>query len=66
MGIIVYPLIASRNERHVFPNIPPNWSMSHLKPSQTQEIEFEQLEESKTIVYYALLTEWFSGRIPVK
>ena len=45
MGIIVYRWIASRNERHVFPNIPPNWSMSHLKPSQTQEIEFEQLEE---------------------
>lgn len=49
MGIIVYRWIASRNERHVFPNIPPNWSMSHLKPSQTQKIEFEQLEESKPL-----------------
>ena len=48
-GIIVYRWIASRNERHVFPNITPNWSMSHLKPSQTQEIEFEQLEESKPL-----------------
>jgi hypothetical protein len=49
MGIIVYRWIASRNERHVYPDIPPNWSMSHLKPSQTQEIEFVQLEESKPI-----------------
>ena len=49
MGIIVYRWIASRNERHVFPDIPPNWRMSHLKPSQTQEITFEQLEESKPL-----------------
>ena len=49
MGIIVYRWIASRNERHVYPDIPPNWSLSHLKPSQTQEIEFVQLEESKPL-----------------
>ncbi len=49
MGIILYRWIASRNERHVYPDIPPNWSMSHLKPSQTQEIEFIQLEESKPL-----------------
>ena len=49
MGIIVYRWIASRNERHVYPDIPPNWRMSHLKPSQTQEIQFSQLEESKPL-----------------
>ena len=49
MGIIVYRWIASQNERHVYPDIPPNWRMSHLKPSQTQEIQFSQLEESKPL-----------------
>ncbi len=49
MGVIVYRWIASLNERHVFPDIPPNWSMSHLKPSQSQTIEFRALEQSKPL-----------------
>jgi len=49
MGIIAFRWIANSNERHVFPDIPPNWSRSHLKPSQTQEVEFVQLEELKPL-----------------
>ena len=49
MGVIVYRWIASLNERHIFPDIPPNWSMSHLKPSQSQTIEFKALEQSKPL-----------------
>ena len=49
MGIIVYRWIASLNERHVYPDIPPNWSMSHLKPSQSQTIEFRALEQTKPL-----------------
>ncbi|NBW70205.1 MAG: hypothetical protein EBR32_02155 [Bacteroidetes bacterium] len=49
MGVIVYRWIASLNERHVFPDIPPNWSMSYLKPSQSQTIEFKALEQSKPL-----------------
>ncbi len=44
MGIIMYRLIASKNERHVFPDIPPKWGMGFAKPSIAQDFKLEGLE----------------------
>ncbi len=41
MGMILYRFIARKNERQLFPAIPPNWSMSFAKPSRAQRISLE-------------------------
>ena len=42
MGIISWRYIAHKNERVIFPAIPPNWGFwSCWKPSQAQEVVFE-------------------------
>jgi len=41
MGMIAYRFISQKNERHIFPAIPPNWRMGFAKPSQAQEIVLE-------------------------
>jgi hypothetical protein len=41
MGMIVYRLIARKNERQVFPAIPPNWDLGFAKPSQARRIVLE-------------------------
>ncbi len=38
MGMIVYRFIARKNERHIFPAIPPNWSLGFAKPSVAQNV----------------------------
>jgi hypothetical protein len=38
MGLITYRYIARNAERHIFPDIPPNWSRGFTKPSQAQKI----------------------------
>jgi uncharacterized protein DUF5916/cellulose/xylan binding protein with CBM9 domain len=41
MGLIVYRVIARKNERQVFPAIPPNWDLGFAKPSQARRIVLE-------------------------
>lgn len=41
MGMILYRFIARKNERQLFPAIPPNWAMAFAKPSQAQRIVLE-------------------------
>ena len=41
MGLIVYRLIARKNERQMFPAIPPNWDLAFAKPSQAQRVGLE-------------------------
>ena len=56
MGLTAYRYIARKNERHIFPSIPPNWNMGFAKPSQAQKVMFEEVY-SKRPVYitpYAL------------
>ncbi|NNE35203.1 MAG: carbohydrate binding family 9 domain-containing protein, partial [Rhodothermales bacterium] len=38
MGLIVYRFIARKNERHIFPAIPPNWGLGYAKPSVAQDV----------------------------
>ena len=56
MGLIVYRFISRKNERQVFPAIPPNWGMGFAKPSQAQRVSLEGVY-SQTPIYvtpYAL------------
>lgn len=38
MGMISYRFIARKNERQLFPAIPPNWGMAFAKPSRAKRI----------------------------
>ena len=49
MGMIVYRWIASANERHIYPAIPPNWNMGNAKPSQAQDIPLEGVKSKKPL-----------------
>lgn len=50
MGLITSRYIARKNEWIVFPAIPPNWGFwSPFKPSQAQEIVFEDLYSRKPL-----------------
>ncbi len=56
MGMIVYRWIASANERHIYPAIPPNWNMGNAKPSQAQDVILEGVVSRKPLYFtpYAL------------
>ena len=56
MGIITYRFIARKNERHVFPSIPPNWGMGFAKPSQARRVSLEGVRSQKPVYFtpYAL------------
>jgi len=41
MGLIAYRVVARKNERQLFPAIPPNWDMGYAKPSQSQRVVLE-------------------------
>jgi len=41
MGLMAWRYIARKNEVHVYPNIPPKWTFSLIKPSVAQDISFE-------------------------
>jgi len=50
MGLIVRRKIARKDEWDVFPEIPPNWGFfSFFKPSQAQEVIFEDLYSRKPL-----------------
>jgi Domain of unknown function (DUF5916)/Carbohydrate family 9 binding domain-like len=49
MGMIVYRFIARKNERQIYPAIPPNWGMGFAKPSQAQRIALQGVHASKPI-----------------
>ena len=46
LGLITWRYIARRNERHIFPSIPPDWVMGMNKPSQAQTVVLEQVQSS--------------------
>lgn len=56
MGLITYRFLAAKNERHIYPAIPPNWRLGMAKPSVAQDVIIEGVY-SKNPVYitpYAL------------
>ena len=38
MGLSTHRYISRKNERHVFPAVPPNWNMAFAKPSMFQRV----------------------------
>jgi hypothetical protein len=49
MGLITYRFIARKNERHLFPAIPPNWGMAFAKPSQARRVSLEGVYSRKPV-----------------
>lgn len=49
MGLIVYRYDSQRAERHIFPDIEPNWSRGFTKPSQAQKVRFTGIEYKKPV-----------------
>jgi hypothetical protein len=44
MGMIAYRYIARRNERYIFPAIPPKWDLGFAKPSQARDVTLKNVE----------------------
>lgn len=49
MGLITYRFIARNSERHIFPDIAPNWSRGFTKPSQAQKIRLTGVEYKRPL-----------------
>ncbi|HEV8597798.1 MAG TPA: DUF5916 domain-containing protein [Gemmatimonadales bacterium] len=49
MGLIVYRLIARKNERQLFPAIPPHWDLAFAKPSQAQRVVLEGVHARRPV-----------------
>ncbi len=49
MGLIVYRFIARKNERQLYPAIPPDWAMGFAKPSQAQRVTLEGIHSRKPV-----------------
>jgi len=49
MGLIAYRYIARKNERHIHPAIPPNWSLGFVKPSQAARVDLTGLEREMPV-----------------
>jgi len=61
MGLITYRLIARKGERHIYPFIPPNWSMGFAKPSQAQKVVLQNVRSKKPIYITPYLTGGSTG-----
>lgn len=49
MGMIAYRYIARKGERHIYPSIPPDWSMGYAKPSQARTVVLRDVESQKPV-----------------
>lgn len=49
MGLTTYRYIARRNERYVFPAIPPDWALGFAKPSQARDVRLTNLETTRPV-----------------
>ncbi|GAB5519004.1 MAG: hypothetical protein RhofKO_12550 [Rhodothermales bacterium] len=38
MGLMTYRFMAESNERHIFPDVEPNWVVGYAKPSEAQDV----------------------------
>lgn len=50
MGLGVNRLIGRKNERHIFPAVPPNWALAPFKPSQTRDVSFEGIRPVRPVL----------------
>ena len=60
MGLITYRWDASRAERHIFPDIAPEWSRGFTKPTQAQKVRFTGIEYQKPFYVTPYLLGGFS------
>ncbi|MDR9418594.1 DUF5916 domain-containing protein [Gracilimonas sp.] len=51
MGLIVYRWLSKHNERHIFPEIPPNWDEANIKPSKAQDITLNNVDAPKPVYF---------------
>jgi hypothetical protein len=49
MGLIAYRLIARKNERQLFPAIPPNWDLGFAKPSMARRVVLEGVHSRRPV-----------------
>jgi hypothetical protein len=49
MGLIAYRFLAAKNERHIFPDIPPNWRLGMAKPSMAQDVMLEGVYSKRPV-----------------
>lgn len=56
MGMIVYRWLSYHNERHIYPEIPPNWDEGKIKPSKAKDIVLNDVDAPRPIYFtpYAL------------
>jgi hypothetical protein len=56
MGVIASRYIARRDEKHIFPAIPPEWESADVKPSRARDVRLTGISERRPlqIVPYAL------------
>ncbi len=56
MGIIAARYIARKDEKHIFPAIPPEWDLAEFKPSRARDVRLEGVSEQRPlwITPYAL------------
>ena len=49
MGLIVFRLIVRKNERYVYPAIPPDWNTAFFKPSQARDVVLKNVEARRPV-----------------
>ncbi len=49
MGLAVSRVIPRKNERHVFPAIPPNWTLGFAKPSMFQDVVLTGIQGKRPV-----------------
>lgn len=49
MGVAISRVISRKNERHVFPSIPPNWTMGFAKPSLAQDVSLASVTNQRPV-----------------
>jgi hypothetical protein len=49
MGLIVGRYVSRKDEKYIFPAIPPNWDMADVKPSQAQDVLITGINEKSPL-----------------
>ena len=57
MGMAAYRYISRLNERHMYPDTPPNWSLGWAKASMAQDVVFDGIYNKKPLY----ITPYVSG-----
>ncbi len=60
MGMSLHRYISRKNERHIFPDIPPNWNMAFAKPSRFQLVRMEGAKSQRPVYITPYVAGGFS------